>query len=62
MENNLAIFTCYSAFLVNGNLVTDKLSIGQKTAKTGPDPPKPATVAGLNTHNVFEGDTSMTRG
>ncbi|EKM76332.1 hypothetical protein AGABI1DRAFT_78772 [Agaricus bisporus var. burnettii JB137-S8] len=61
MENNLAIFTCYSAFLVNGNLVTDKLSIGQKTAKTGPDPPKPATVAGLNTHNVFEGDTSMTR-
>jgi hypothetical protein len=61
-ENNLAKFTCYAAFLVDGNLITDKLSIGAKSPQTGPDPPNPATVSGLNTHNVFEGDTSMTRG
>lgn len=62
MENNLARFTCYAAFLVDGNVITDKLSIGGKSDKTGPDPPNPATVAGLSTHNLFEGDTSMTRG
>ncbi|EKM77086.1 hypothetical protein AGABI1DRAFT_115479 [Agaricus bisporus var. burnettii JB137-S8] len=61
MHNNLAKFTCYSAFVVNGNMVTDLLSIGEKSAKTGPDPPQPAIVGGLNTHNVFEGDSSMTR-
>ncbi|EKM83225.1 hypothetical protein AGABI1DRAFT_118546 [Agaricus bisporus var. burnettii JB137-S8] len=61
MENNLARFTCYAAFLVDGNVITDKLSIGGKSDKTGPDPPGPATVAGLSTHNLFEGDTSMTR-
>jgi hypothetical protein len=41
--------------LVDGNLVTNLLSIGGKTKKTGPDPPKPAIVGGLNTHDVFEG-------
>lgn len=61
MDNNLSKFTCYAAFIVNGNLVTDLVSIGEKSEKTGPDPPGPATVAGLNTHNVFEGDSSMTR-
>jgi hypothetical protein len=59
-DNDLVKFTCYAAFLVDGNLITDKLSIGGKTHETGPDPPSPATVGGLNTHNVFEGDTSMT--
>jgi len=29
---------------------------------TGPDPPQPAIVGGLDTHAVFEGDSSMTRG
>lgn len=61
MENQVARFTTYAAFLVDGNLVTDLLSIGGKSQKTGPDPPKPASVAGLNTHAVFEGDASMTR-
>ncbi|RXW13620.1 hypothetical protein EST38_g12234 [Candolleomyces aberdarensis] len=61
MEPNTARFVTYAAHLVDGNLVTDLLSIGEKTRKTGPDPPAPAIVGGLNTHAVFEGDASMTR-
>ncbi|KDR72024.1 hypothetical protein GALMADRAFT_74335 [Galerina marginata CBS 339.88] len=62
MDNGLAIFVTYAAHLVDGNILTDKLSIGGKTGLTGPNPPAPAIVGGLNTHAVFEGDTSMTRG
>ncbi|CAA7263571.1 unnamed protein product [Cyclocybe aegerita] len=62
MENDLAIFVTYAAHLVDGNLITDLLSLGHKTPLTGPDPPPPAIVGGLNTHAVFEGDASMTRG
>jgi len=62
MGNDLAIFITYAAHLVDGNLVTNLLSIGGKTGKTGPDPPSPAIVGGLNTHAVFEGDASTTRG
>ncbi|KAF5327642.1 hypothetical protein D9619_004132 [Psilocybe cf. subviscida] len=62
MENNLARFVTYAAHLVDGNLVTDLLSIGGKTGATGPNPPQPAIVGGLDTHAVFEGDASMTRG
>ncbi|CAA7264115.1 unnamed protein product, partial [Cyclocybe aegerita] len=62
MENTLAVFVTYGAHLVDGNLITDLLSIGHKTPLTGPDPPAPAIVGGLNTHAVFEGDASMTRG
>ncbi|KAG2003733.1 Aromatic peroxygenase [Coprinopsis cinerea AmutBmut pab1-1] len=62
MENELARFTTYVAHLVDGNLVTDLLSIGEKTRKTGPDPPPPAIVGGLNNHGTFEGDASLTRG
>ncbi|KAJ2914374.1 heme-thiolate peroxidase, partial [Candolleomyces efflorescens] len=61
MEHDTAVFVTYAAHLVDGNLVTDLLSIGGKTRKTGPDPPAPAIVGGLNTHAVFEGDASMTR-
>lgn len=62
MGNDLAVFVTYAAHLVDGNQVTDLLSIGGKTPQTGPDPPQPAIVGGLNTHAVFEGDASMTRG
>jgi hypothetical protein len=55
MEPGTAVFVTYAAHLVDGNLVTDLLSIGEKTRKTGPDPPAPAIVGGLNTHAVFEG-------
>ena len=46
MENKFAIFVTYLNHLMNGNLVTDRLSIGGKTKKTGPDPPAPAHAAG----------------
>lgn len=62
MDNNRAVFITYAAHLVDGNLITDLLSIGGKTAATGPNPPSPATVGGLDTHAVFEGDASLTRG
>jgi len=62
MENSIALLVTYAAFLVDGNVVTNLLSIGGKTSFTGPDPPSPAIVGGLDTHAVFEGDASMTRG
>jgi hypothetical protein len=55
MGNNLAIFLTYATMLVDGNLVTNLLSIGGKTPETGPDPPPPAVVGGLDTHALFEG-------
>lgn len=61
MENILARFTTYVAHIIDGNLVTDLLSIDDKTPKTGIDPPPPTIVGGLNNHGTFEGDASMTR-
>ncbi|KIM43689.1 hypothetical protein M413DRAFT_443597 [Hebeloma cylindrosporum] len=61
MGNDLAVFVTYAAHLVDGNLITNLLSIGGKTDRTGPNPPPPAIVGGLNTHAVFEGDASTTR-
>jgi hypothetical protein len=55
MGNGIATFVTYTAMLVDGNQITNLLSIGGKTSETGPDPPKPATVGGLDTHGVFEG-------
>jgi len=62
MGNDIAVFVTYGAFLVDGNPLTNLLSIGGKTPLTGMDPPQPAIVGGLDTHAVFEGDSSMTRG
>lgn len=62
MEYATAVFVTYAAHLVDGNLLTDLLSIGGQTDLTGAQPPAPALAAGLNTHAVFEGDASMTRG
>jgi hypothetical protein len=55
MENNFAIFLTYLAHLLDGNMVTDLLSIGGETPKTGPAPPPPALAGGLNVHGTFEG-------
>ena len=55
MGNDIARFLAYSAILVDGNPLTNLLSIGSKTSKTGLDPPSPAIVGGLDTHAVFEG-------
>jgi hypothetical protein len=62
MANDLAVLVTWGAFLVDGNQLTNLLSIGHKSPSTGPNPPPPATVGGLNTHAVFEGDASTTRG
>ncbi|KAH6906949.1 Chloroperoxidase [Coprinopsis sp. MPI-PUGE-AT-0042] len=61
METNLARTTTYAAHLLDGNPLTDLISIGHKTPKTGPDPPAPAIVGGLSNHGTFEGDASLTR-
>ena len=58
MGNDLAVFVTYAAFLVDGNMITNLLSIGGKSPETGPDPPQPAIVGGLDTHGVFEGAQS----
>ena len=56
MENSVARFLAYATFLVDGNVITNEMSIGSKTTATGPDPPAPGTVVGgLDTHAVFEG-------
>jgi len=62
MGNDLAVLITYAGMLVDGNVVTNLLSIGSKTPETGPDPPSPAVVGGLDTHLLFEGDASLTRG
>jgi hypothetical protein len=62
MGNDLAILVTYAGMLVDGNQLTNLISIGAKSPATGVDPPPPAIVGGLNTHGVFEGDASMTRG
>ena len=53
--NDLAVFRTYAAFLVYGNLITNRPSIGSKTHFTGPDPPSPTIVRGLDTHADFKG-------
>lgn len=55
MGNDLAVFVTWGAFLVDGNQLTNLMSIGPKSNSTGEDPPAPAIVGGLNTHGVFEG-------
>ena len=57
MDNGLARFLAYGTFLVDGNVITNEMSIGSKTPATGPNPPAPAIVGGLDTHAVF-GDVS----
>jgi hypothetical protein len=62
MENALAILVTYSTLLVDGNPITNLLSIGGKTPLTGPDPPGGATIGGLNEHGLCEGGyTSSTK-
>jgi len=43
------------AHLSDGNLVTDLLSIGEMTPRTGLDPPDATPAGGLNKHGTFEG-------
>jgi hypothetical protein len=62
LENSISVFVTYAAMLTDGNLLTNKISIGRKSPKTGPDPPPPATAGGLSTPGLGpEGDASLTR-
>ncbi|KZV98543.1 aromatic peroxygenase precursor [Exidia glandulosa HHB12029] len=61
MEWKRAVLVTYAAFLVNGNHLTNLLSLGGMSWLTGHAPPPPALASGLNTHGTFEGDASLTR-
>ncbi|KAH7102106.1 heme-thiolate peroxidase [Auriculariales sp. MPI-PUGE-AT-0066] len=56
-----ATLITYGSFLMNGNQLTNLMSIGGLSSKTGPPPQPPAHAGGLNVHNTFEGDASLTR-
>ncbi|KAG6373767.1 heme-thiolate peroxidase [Boletus reticuloceps] len=55
LGHQFASFLCYTAFLTDGNHLTNLMTIGQNTTTHG----HPTT--GLNTHGHFEGDASMSR-
>ncbi|KIJ35970.1 hypothetical protein M422DRAFT_261732 [Sphaerobolus stellatus SS14] len=61
MENGIVVALAYGSLLVDGNPLTNLVSIGAKSPATGPDPSKPADVGGLNGNNSIEGDASFTR-
>jgi len=60
MGNDMAIAQAYGIHLLNGNLVTDLMSIGGRTPLTGPRCPG-CKDGGLSDHTTFEGDASLTR-
>ncbi|KAG8213291.1 heme-thiolate peroxidase [Butyriboletus roseoflavus] len=53
---NLASFVTYGAFVVDGNHLTNLMSIGANTTEDS------QLIPGLNIHGNFEGDASTTRG
>ncbi|KAH6905561.1 Chloroperoxidase [Coprinopsis sp. MPI-PUGE-AT-0042] len=61
MHYTAARVAAYGAHLLNGNQVSDLLSIGGKTHLTGPSPAPPAHAGGNNVHNTCEGDVSLSR-
>ena len=56
LNNTFARFLVCSTFLINGNPITNLMSIRGATPLTGVNSPKPTTVGGLNTHNNCEGE------
>jgi len=61
MNYNLSSFIMYNVHIVNENVVTDLLNIGNKVNVMGTDPLLLAIIGGLNTHSLFEDNISMTR-
>jgi hypothetical protein len=53
MGSNLVIFLTYATMLVDGNPVTDVLSIGGKISETVLGPRPPAVMGGLDTRYVI---------
>ncbi|KAL9935788.1 hypothetical protein V8E36_005365 [Tilletia maclaganii] len=62
MAQPLAVFLAWGAHVVDGNLLTNLISIGRKSTRTGTAAPAAGPAGGLNTHGLFEGDASTTRG
>lgn len=59
LANFLAVF---SIFIADGDWVTNKLSIGcDATTRTSVNPSMTGSEPGLDGHNKFEADTSLTR-
>ncbi|KAF8126904.1 heme-thiolate peroxidase [Boletus edulis] len=56
MGSNLSSFITYGAFIVDGNQLTNLMSIGANTTTDN------AFTPGITTHGNFEGDASTTRG
>ncbi|KAH7102128.1 heme-thiolate peroxidase [Auriculariales sp. MPI-PUGE-AT-0066] len=61
MDYRVASLVTYGAHLVNGNHLTNLLSIGGFSKLSGPPPDLPAHAGGLSVHGTFEGDASLTR-
>ncbi|KAG6373784.1 heme-thiolate peroxidase [Boletus reticuloceps] len=55
MGYQFASFLCYSAFVTDGNQLTNLMTIGANTTTDG------QLATGINTHGNFEGDASLTR-
>ncbi|KAF8437187.1 Chloroperoxidase [Boletus edulis BED1] len=55
MGRQFASFLAYSAFILDGNHLTNLMSIGRNTTGCG------SLTPGINTHGTFEGDASITR-
>ncbi|KAF8138810.1 heme-thiolate peroxidase [Boletus edulis] len=55
MGYHFASFLCYSAFITDGNHLTNLMSIGANTTTKG------QLTTGIDTHGHFEGDASLTR-
>ncbi len=58
MANELSGFLTYAGMLLDGNPITNLMSIGGKSPRTGRDPPPPAVVGGLGAPGFFEGQLS----
>ena len=56
MEHGMAVFVTYAAHLVDGNLITDQLSIGRKSETAGSYAPSPAVAGALNAYGLFGGN------
>ena len=61
MEYQFGSFVTWAAFLADGNLLTNHVSLGGQVLQHRSDPPSPspAIVGSLNTHDVFEANDEV---
>ena len=56
MEYQFGSFVTWAAFLVDGSLLTNHVSLGAKSCTASPSP---AIVGSLNTHDVFKANDEV---